>query len=524
MRVIPGFIICILLGNQLFSQRWENIYGNPNTDESFTDMIESYDYGYILSNYFESPEGNWIIKTDINGGLLWDKILTWENTSVYSGYIKSENSGDLIIAGTIHNAEFVFWPMLIKIDACGEKVWCRIFPQNNYSYGYYRDVVILENNDILAIGYFESDSNLDQVYLDYVDEEGSLLWRKAYATKEKHPLIAEANGISLQTFNNEYYINGRCYWPYPSNPNHVYLRPMFIAIDSLFNEKWLLPFGVNDSLVGKAYCMTTVNDSIFFGAGMVYEDSEIISLLMTFDKYGNEIDFNTIQNEAIGAEVKENLIRKIQKINDSLYMALASWGNEVDYSGGEFVIDTAGTLYNFQARTSTLGNREVIKTVESNYVIGIGYREGASDWDILMYKINENLESVPYDTNQYTYDSLCPYPISSGIIDISDCMIWVNTDEVPTPEDYYRSLSSIPITAYPNPAKDKITFSLGNTQYHQNINLHCYDIFGRLINEQKIYSGQLEAEAEVSSLRKGMYVAVVRSEGKVVGKCKFVVE
>ncbi|MDZ7742526.1 MAG: hypothetical protein U5Q03_12440 [Bacteroidota bacterium] len=49
-----------------------------------------------------------------------------------------------------------------------------------------------------------------------------------------------------------------------------------------------------------------------------------------------------------------------------------------------------------------------MKTADSNFVIGFGYLDNG-DWDILLYKIDENLQSVPDDPHQYTYDSLCPY-------------------------------------------------------------------------------------------------------------------
>ena len=38
------------------------------------------------------------------------------------------------------------------------------------------------------------------------------------------------------------------YYPNPGNPGTGYIRPFFIGIDSEFKEKWILPFGVNDSL------------------------------------------------------------------------------------------------------------------------------------------------------------------------------------------------------------------------------------------------------------------------------------
>jgi len=520
-KIIISFCLLLMM-HFVYSQRWEHIYGNPGTNESPIDVLQGYDNGLIISSSYESPQSNRIFKTDNNGYILWEKYITWENKSVYPGYIKQDLNGNIIIASSISGFENTTWPLMIKLDSCGEKEWCRVFPKEGYEYGYYMDVLLLDNGDFLALGCFIKDY-FDRIHLDYVDKDGNLIWRRAYAKKESYPL-ASAIGTSLFMYNNNYYIIGSCYYDYPGPPVNFYLTPIFIGVDSVFNEKWMLPFGVTDSLHGEADGLTKINDSLFLGAGWGYEGSDILSLLMIFDDEGNKLNYKKIQNETIGSEVKENVIKKIQKINDTLFMALASWGNENEYSGGEFILDTSANLHNIQLRPNTGGSREIIETIDSNFVIATGLIEGKTDWDVLMYKINENLESVPNDTNQYIYDSLCPHPISSGLIDISDCMIWVNTDEVPTPEEYYAKLQTIPIKSFPNPAKEKITFAFENTDKHKNISLECYNVFGLKVHEQKIYTGQLEAVADVGNWGKGLYFVVVKSNGKVVGKTKLEVE
>ena len=525
MKKIILFIILTTILQSIYSQRWQHIYGNQGTSESFKDVIEYYDHGYLISGSYEIYHGNWLIKTDINGNILWEKVLTWENTSVYRSKIAQDSNGNVIIASNIYNEDIGLWPLIIKLDSCGEKVWCRVFPNYDYMLAYYQDVLVLENDDILALGHFESGENLDQVYLDYIDTEGNLLWRKAYAREENHPLIASPGGYNLQRFNSNYYINGWCYWPYPSSPSHKILRPLFIGIDSLFNEKWLIPFGVSDSLIGEGYDLIELDDSVFMGVGACRVGGGVQnSLLMFFNKNGEELGHNQIPNEAIGQDILDNFIYKIERINDSLFIASSNFGPEdMGNPYGEFVLDTAGNLYNFQSRPNTGGTSKLFKTQYNKYVIGVGYRESPTKWDILIYKINENLESVPFDTNQYTYDSLCPHQITSGTIDLSDCLIVTDVGEIPSPEEYYAKLKTIPIKAFPNPAKENITFGFENTKYHQNMQLQCFDVFGRIIFKEKIYTGQLETEINISQWNEGLYVAVVISEGKVLGKVKFVV-
>lgn len=524
-KAIVTIIILALSINILFSQRWEIIYGEPGTDESFTHMINTYDKGFLLSTYQEIPQANRIIKTDINGNFLWDKQLLWNNAFIYSGHIDQNNKGEMIIAGGIHyEGLYLYWPMMVKLDSCGNREWCRVFPQPDYDYGIYNDVLALENGDFIAIGYFTGPVGYpDELYMDYVSADGDLVWRKAYASKADYPLIHAADGEGLFEHDDDYYIYGSCYWPYPDNPSHVFLRPMMVKIDSMFNEEWMIPFGVSDSLHGLARDMINLNDTLFVAAGYAYDGNLIVPLLAYFDQNGNEIGFTKLSNDSLGTGFTDAGIDVIEKINDSLFIVLADWGNQNEWYGGKFITDTMGNISNIMQNTYEAGRKEILRTGENEYVVGTGLIEGRIDWDVLLYKMDRDFNSLPYDTGSYTYDSLCPYQITSDTIDLSDCMIVVNTEEVPTPEQYYASLDLIPIIAAPNPATDKVVFSLKNTKHHNNMQLICFDAFGRKIHEQKIYPRQLESHVDVSTWKSGMYVAVVKSDGKVVGKEKVVV-
>ncbi|MCX6234098.1 MAG: T9SS type A sorting domain-containing protein [Bacteroidetes bacterium] len=89
--------------------------------------------------------------------------------------------------------------------------------------------------------------------------------------------------------------------------------------------------------------------------------------------------------------------------------------------------------------------------------------------------------------------------------------------------DSYASLETIPVKAFPNPAQEQITFQHENTRYHTNIMLQCFDKLGRKVHEEKIYPYQGASVVDVNGWNDGMYVAVVTSEGKVIGRCKFII-
>jgi hypothetical protein len=102
-----------------------------------------------------------------------------------------------------------------------------------------------------------------------------------------------------------------------------------------------------------------------------------------------------------------------------------------------------------------------------------------------------------------------------------DCDIITGT-EIPSPEEYYSSIATIPIAAYPNPAETEITLAFQNTEHHNNMLLECYNIYGQKVHSEKIYKGQQKTKLDVSGWAKGLYVAVVKSNEKVAGTVRWV--
>ncbi|NLO52451.1 MAG: T9SS type A sorting domain-containing protein [Bacteroidales bacterium] len=72
-------------------------------------------------------------------------------------------------------------------------------------------------------------------------------------------------------------------------------------------------------------------------------------------------------------------------------------------------------------------------------------------------------------------------------------------------------------------SKDIFLIKPGKTNTHQNMQLRCYDSFGRQQHSQKFYKGQQQTTLDVSSWSAGMYIAVMYCDGGACGKVKFVV-
>lgn len=523
MRTNITILFFLTFSQLLFSQyKTEAYFGVSNRMDYAEGVIEYYDRGYYLLAGFEYEKG-WTIKTDINLEPLWDFTFEFPSAPVYVKSCIKDTAGNIYLCGSVDS-----WPFVTKINSCGEKLWCKVLKYHNeFNYGYSKDIVLNQNNEIVLLTYFDSDIEIALIHLIGLDESGNVLWKKPYASRNDYSWIREPLGYSLEEINNDYYISGYCYWPYPDDTTHFFLRPLFIGIDSLFEEKWILPFYALDSVFGDAYRTIPLNDSVFMGTGIRMLNNNVAhSLLMFYDKNGIELGYHEIQNIQIGNNIAFNLHSDIQRINDTLFLTTAYLGSEeLGNPHSEFIIDTACNLYNYSLRYNTTGWAHLIKTYDDQYVIATGIEEAKGDDDIYVYKIDENLEMVPFDSTQYNYDSLCPGGIQSGTIDLTSCLVWTNIGDAPSPKEYYESIKKIPIKAYPNPViEGSITFEYENTEHHQNMELRCFDIYGAEVYNERVFRYQGKSIVNVGSWGNGMYVAVVYSDGLPVGNCKFVVQ
>ena len=119
-------------GNQIWSktfQGWAGEYDHANS------VQQTSDGGYVLAGeaggFASDPSAAWLVKTDNNGNMTWDKRFGGENETDVSGraYSVDQTSDEgYIIAGTIHPYESLYndvW--FIKVDSNGNQQWNKTF-------------------------------------------------------------------------------------------------------------------------------------------------------------------------------------------------------------------------------------------------------------------------------------------------------------------------------------------------------------------------------------------------------------
>lgn len=532
MRNIIFQLLLILLATQVQGQgnRWEVIHGVPTRNEFTLHAMEDYDKGlYLSGRSWIGYEGEaWSIKTDVNGNLLYDKKLKHEEYTLITTNAAFDSDGNKYLCGAIY-LEATTWPYVSKLDVCGNLVWCKMLDDINFTYGFAQYLLINDNNELIVLSHYSQPSQIFSIFLTGFDLSGEVLWQKPYATKIDYPLLDFRGAEDFIEFNNNYYITGICYYPFPHDPDHLWMRAMFIGIDSMFNEKFMVPFMYQDSVFANSLSIIPINDLVLMGAGgrrMPPNLTQVAISLMFINTDGRELGHIEIPNEAIGPDVIEAYPWDIEKINDTLLLTVSHFGNQ---SGGnpvgEIVLSTSGDVYKL-ATEPVMESATLLKTYDDNFVLNGMKRQNNSLWyDVLLRKINADLESVAFDTVQRVYDSLCPHTIQSSTLDLTACLTPVSVNELPTPEAYYESLRWIPVKAYPNPVTHgKVTLEFANTGHHQNMELRCFDNLGRMVHSQKVYKDQQDTGLLVSGWAPGVYLAVVFSNGEARGKVKFIIQ
>jgi hypothetical protein len=154
-------------------------------------------------------------------------------------------------------------------------------------------------------------------------------------------------------------------------------------------------------------------------------------------------------------------------------------------------------------------------------------------FDIVMYKLNSNLEYDSIYNQPFEYDYLCPHPIVPDTIDL-DCSIVVNLDEE-------ESEPSPSLTIKPNPANSEVSIIFPE-YYKSEINrngitttkirylnsletkIEIYDLTGSLTKTINNSMGTKEIVLNVEDWNKGMYMIRLMSGNEIIAEGKMVVQ
>jgi hypothetical protein len=270
---------CWLIKTDKFGNiEWDKTFGGTENDKGWT-VQQTKDGGYAVIGTTSSFGSGichdaYFIKTDINGNKLWEKTYGSEDTVDCGLSFKETADGGYLIIGS-WNTGFFGDAWLIKTDSNGNMIWDRTFGGADLEYGY----SVLQTNDLgfiftcLTYSYGAGDCD---AWLIKTDSDGNMIWNRTFGGEgfdDCYSLIAsDDGGYTLVGATDSYDSNG-----------DVWL----VKTDDEGYEQWNKTYGGNEMDCGTFLHQTNDGGYIILGGTESFGAGDEDFYLIRTDSFGN---------------------------------------------------------------------------------------------------------------------------------------------------------------------------------------------------------------------------------------------
>jgi|GEM_PF-1034766 len=527
------FVISWFFHGSCFSQKneiWQKTYGIPGRFDNIYSAKSTYDEGFILglAATISSPNEylTWLIKTDINGNILWAKTLVNSDLFFLIKSLDTDENGNIVITGSTNQYDQNRDVFIMRLNACGEKVWCKYIRYwGSLNYGY--RVKIRSDGNYALYTRYAAPSGYKADKLWEIDTNGNILSSFYVVPPGTHPNIGDPLVEDfIITSDQGYLFSGSCYFPYDTlNPTMWRLQHFLIKFDSIGNEQWIRPQFLDSNQTGVLYCTTELNEVFYtigydYNAGKTNNSTSYISY-----PYNGKFSFtgNLFLEKPLHPDTMFTFLYYIQSMFDgSLIQTGKVTHDSIDeppYFMGVFKTDTMFNILAYlENDTGSVTNECITPSIDGKFLI-TGYCPPESSYtevDGLAIKVNNDLEYDSIYSFPFVYDSLCPFSIPTDTIDC-DCDIITDFGELIKLDERYR------LQIYPNPASERVLIrvkDMAGENTGEAKRLVMYDLFGRRILEKDF---EKETFLDIAGTHSGIYILVVERQGMVLAREKLIV-
>ncbi len=457
----------------LFSQAlqidWQNCFGGDLQDEA-NDVVFTGD-GYMIAARFESPcedcgpsgiqSDVWIIKTDLEGDLIWEKLIGGsDNEGGYRILASSDGNFYIMAMSASSDGDISYDPYpessnlwLVKIDSIGNILYERIYGGNCREIIF--DACLTSNNGIATFGL--SCSNDGEVsnnfgawdmWLLKLNSEGEKVWDFSFGT-----VGIDVGYSMISTSDQGFLAGGESYTGTGGNllcePFDDGTEAILFKLDSMGNLQWQQCYGGSGTnsvlsmiessdgyLLG---CVGSSNDGDLTGSGYHYGINHLGD--RTDDVWLIKVDFegNIIWQKCYGGSGMEG-VKRIFTTEDGGYMVFGQTQSfDGDVIGNHdtspllddiwvFKIDANGTLEWQQCIGGVAWERiesGVIKLNESEYVVTGHFWYGPSgdvtcvhqqNQDIWLFKITDTTVGITDENEKPDGIKVYPNPANTYVV------------------------------------------------------------------------------------------------------------
>ncbi len=468
-----------------------------------------------------------MIKTDINGIELWAKSYGFPSRQVqFLSISASQNQGTVLAGCTNKQNIYCTDPFIVKVNECGEKEWCHVYAAYDCNSGCLDIISLADGNFIALFNYWKIGSE-EIIWLMKLDATGEIIWQQNYAT---NPAYRDENPHSLLLTNDStILITSDTYYADSLFPGYQVLKILLIKTDLEGNVIFETPWGDNKGVISDARSTIEGNAHALYTAGRRAREGANPGdspCLYKTSGTGQSVYYHDILDSTLAG----GACAITSFADGTLAFASQWWYSTGADSTGIFKTDTLGNILkrkfitdetwsNFFSSCRTFNDRQVFSGVINNKAVAI--------------KLNQNLDWDSVYTTPYTYDSLCPHPITTDTVPLDDCTL------VTAVFDPVREAEKTAMKAWPNPASEQVTLSIPqylvressrpgvivSTVYYQwnDAALQVYDLAGTMVYSQKVDRSANELRLDTRRWKEGLYLARLVFRNETVARVKFLV-
>ena len=277
------------------SMKWNKTYGGPLNDYA-TGVIQTSDGGYAVmattNSYGAGPDDFWLLKTEANGNLLWNK--TYGGTGNDTAYTVSQtpDGGYVLLGFTNSYGAGGHDAWVIRTDASGNMQWSKTYGGTGDDYG--GNLILTADGGYTVVGYSWSFGGV-KGWLFKTDSFGNMLWEKTYGIG-----TYSFASFGIQTTDGGYAVAGA---NYPTTKRNLWV----FKTDSSGNLQWEKSYGGSEDDTGWTLAQMDDGGYAIIGVTASYGSGGADSWLIRTDSSGNMLWDETFGGA--GNEFTDDIIR-----------------------------------------------------------------------------------------------------------------------------------------------------------------------------------------------------------------------
>ena len=233
---------------------WNKTYGGASWEDA-TSVQQTSDGGYIVAGCTASFGAGsfdyWLIKTDANGNVVWNNTYGGIDADA-ADYVQQTSDGGYVMVGSADSFKTGMFDgeiWLVKTDEYGNVSWSWLSGWPDWDFAYSAQQTEDEGYIIAGTKFSSYDTRYD-IWLIKIDANGTLEWDEVYARRGRSEDVAYS---VQQTTDGGYVIAGGWgnFW--------------IVKTDASGNMEWNKSFGGAES--ENAYCVSQTNDGGYLAAG-----------------------------------------------------------------------------------------------------------------------------------------------------------------------------------------------------------------------------------------------------------------